>query len=204
MSDDMTSSSTSYSTGDGTSYDPIYETTTYTTAETTFEPTTFEATTYSTAPTYSYEPTTYAPITTDPFATVTETGSTSYDSTDWSTVAEVSGDLHDSYLQQTDIANAYYDLASQASLAGDSSLAYDLNQVSLEYQAGASADWTASNQAWTDMDVTTTETTYDVSYDTAAYETPTYDAGYTDTSYVAPTYTDTSYTDTSATDDTGY
>jgi len=34
--------------------------------------------------------------------------------------------------------------------------------MSLEYQSGAAADWSASNQVWTDMDVTTTETTYAV------------------------------------------
>ena len=89
-------------------------------------------------------------------------------------MAEVSGELHQDYLSQTEIANVYYDLATEASIAGDSLLAYELNQVSLEYQSGADADWSASNQVWTDMDVTTTETTYDVTYDAGSTD----DAGY--------------------------
>lgn len=180
MSDDMTSSSTSYSTGDGSYYDPIYETTSYATETTVYEPTTYEATTYSTTPTYSYEATSVEPSF-DPWATVTETGSTSYDSTDWGVVAEVSGDYHDAYLAQTDMANVFYDLSTDASIAGDSSLAYELNQISLDYQSGADADWSASNQVWSDMDMTTTVTSYDVSYDTSSYDTSSYDTGSYDT-----------------------
>lgn len=184
---DMTSSSTSYSTGDGSYYDPIYETTSYSTETVADEPITstpaayegnvFEATSTTTAPTYSYEPTNYAPEI-DPWATVTETGSTSYNSTDWGYVSEVSGEYHDAYLAQTDMANVFYDLSTDASIAGDSLLAYELNQVSLDYQSGADADWSTSSQAWTDMDMTTTVTSYDVSYDTSSYDTSSYDAGY--------------------------
>jgi len=167
---DMTSSSTSYSTGDGSYYDPIYETTSYAT-----ETTTYEATTYETTPTYSYESTSFTPSF-DSSATYTETGSYSYDSTDWSAVSEVSGDYHDSYLAQTDMANTYWDMSVDASIAGDSYLAYELNQMSLEYQSGASEDWSTSNQVWSDMDTTTTVTSYDVS------SASTYDSSY-DTSY---------------------
>lgn len=233
MSDDgMTSSSTSYDAGDGVSYDPIYETTTYSVPETTtYEATTYETpayettayetpayevTTYSTEPTYSYDPSgAPEPYVLDPYATVTETGSTSYDSTDWSAVADVSGELHDSYLEQADVANNYWQMATDASIAGDSSLAYDLTQMSLEAQSASDASWSASNQAWTDMDVTTTETTYDVTYDTPAstYET-SYDTGYAapvDTSWSAAPVADTSWSAapvdeswSASTDDSGY
>lgn len=189
MSDDMTSSSTSYSTGDGSYYDPIYETTSYATETTVYEPTTtYEATSYSTTPTYSYETTDFT-SSFDPSATVTETGSTSFDSTDWGYVSEVSGDYHDAYLAQTDMANVYYDLSTDASIAGDSLLAYELNQISLDFQSGADADWSTSNQVWSDMDMTTTVTSYDGSYDAGAYSTSSYDtSSYDTTSYDTSSY----------------
>jgi hypothetical protein len=170
MSDDMTSSSTSYSTGDGSYYDPIYETTSYATDTTTYETTSYDTTSYS------YEATSFEP-TFDSTATYTETGSYSYDSTDWSAVSEVSTGYYDSYELQSDLANDYWNMSVDASIAGDSYLAYELNQMSLDYQSGANADWTAHNQVWSDMDTTTTVTSYDVSYD-SSYAASSYDSGY--------------------------
>ena len=173
MSDDMTSSSTSYSTGDGSYYDTTYETTSYATDTTTYETTSYDTTSYS------YEAT----------PTYTETGSYSYDSTDWSAVSEVSTGYYDSYELQSDLSNDYWNMSVDAYLAGDSSLSYDLNQMSLEFQSGANADWTTHNQVWSDMESTTTVTSYDVSYD-SSYAASSYDSGY---SYDTSSSYDASY-----------
>ena len=161
----------------------------------------------------------------DPGVPVEETGSTSYDSTDWSAVAEASEASMDAYNATSDVANDLYQAGVDAYLAGDDMAAYELNQASIETQGVADGHWQDSDDVWQSNETTTItsyETTdgYNDGYTDDAYAHDTtgydggysdastdagYDAGYTDTSsYETPVadggYADASYTDTSVAD----
>jgi hypothetical protein len=140
------------------------------------------APTYDTAP--AVDPAAYLP--TDVQAV--ETGSYSYDSTDWGSVGEVSQGYTDIFNAGTEQANELYQASTDAYLAGDESAAYDLNQASISVEAGADQAWDSANSVWTDMADTTTVT----SYDTTSYDTSSYDTASTDTSWSAAS-TDTSW-----------
>jgi hypothetical protein len=165
---------TSYDTS--ASYEPTYETTVYTP-------------TYDTS--YSAEPSTY----TDAFDTTgyAETGSYSYDATDWSEVSEVSQGYMDDYSAETGISNTLYDMSTQAYLEGDSYAAYNLNQMSLDWGSAADTSWDTSNDVWTSMAETGTTTTWEPVADTSSYDT-SWSASASDTSWSASSY-DTSSTD---------
>lgn len=157
------------------------------TSDSSVEPTT----SYDTGYVESYEVTTtaapYEQVPAfDPGVPVTETGSTSYDSTDYSVVAEVSEAHMADYQAAATVSNDLYQASVDAYLAGDDMAAYELNQASIAADAAADASWTESGSVWTSMEETTTVTSYDV-----------VDTSYTDTSYTDTSYTDTSYTDTS-------
>ena len=121
----------------------------------------------------------------DPGVPVTATDSSSYDSTDYSVVAEVSEAHMDDYQAAATVSNDLYQASVDAYLAGDDMAAYELNQASIAADSAADASWTESGNVWTSMEETTTVTSYDV------------DSSYTDTSYTDTSYTDTSYVDTS-------
>ena len=162
----------------------------------------------------------------DPGVPVEETGSTSYDSTDWSAVAEASEASMDAYDATSDVANDLYQAGVDAYLAGDDMAAYELNQASIEAQGVADGHWQDSNDVWQSNE-TTTVTSYettdgytddayahdttgydggyadsgaDAGYDAGGYETSVADGGYADTSYTDTSTVDTSYTDTSSMD----
>lgn len=169
------------------SYEASYETTSFDVSTTvpTYEATSYDATAYTESVVDSY---------TADGATVELTGSTSYDSTDWSQVAEVSEGYQDIYQANSAIANDLYQASVDAYLAGDDMAAYELNQQSIAYTGEANEAWGASNEAWTGMDQTTTvdsyTATYDAGsgYDASAYSAPAVDTtSYVDTSYTPPT-----------------
>jgi len=155
-----------------------------------------EATTnYDTGYVESYEVTStggpYDPVPAfDPGVEVTATDSYSYDSTDYSVVAEVSGEYMEDYQAASTASNELYTASVDAYLAGDDMAAYELNQASIAADSAADASWVESGSVWTSMEETTTVASYDVA------DTSYTDTSYTDTSYVEPVV-DTSYTDTS-------
>jgi len=119
----------------------------------------------------SYEVTTitepYAEIPTfDPGFEVQETGSWSYDSTDWSAVAETSGAYMEDYNTLSDASWDAYNAGVEAWLNGDSSAAYDLNQLSISLDGSADSAWDAAGDAWSTNEITTVSTyeTVDSSY----------------------------------------
>ena len=156
--------------------------------------------------TQSYEVTTvtepYAPVPEfDPGVPVVETGSTSYDSTDYSVAAEASEAHMADYNAMADVSNDLYQASVDAYLAGDEMAAYELNQASIAADGVADESWSDAQQAWSPTE-TTTVTSYEAVPDTSYADT-----SYVDTSAAAPvadttSYTDTSYTDTTATDTT--
>ena len=170
----------------------------------------------------TYEVTTvaepYAEIPTfDPGFAVEETGSYSYDSTDWGVVAETSEVYMDNYNSLSDASWDAYSAGVEAWLAGDSDAAYDLNQLSISLDGYADTAWSEAGSVWSTNEITTVETyeTVDSSYaidpgyaaDSYSYtaDTSSYDAGsYTvDTSSYSSSYTaDTSSYSSSYTADT--
>ena len=130
----------------------------------------------------TYEVTTvaepYAEIPTfDPGYAVEETGSYSYDSTDWSAVAETSGAYMEDFNSLSDASWDAYNAGVDAWLAGDSDAAYDLNQLSISLEGGADTSWDQAGDVWSTNEVTTVSTyeTVDASY--------TVDPGYSADSY---------------------
>ena len=119
----------------------------------------------------------------------------SYDSTDWSTVADVSQGYSDLYSTYDDAGWELYNASTDAWLVGDSWAAYNLNQSSLDAFATADTAWDTSNDVWTSMAETTTVTSWDTG---TAYDT-SYDAGYTSSYDTSSTSSyDTSSYDTSS------
>ena len=170
-----------------------------------------DVTSYDTGYSESYEVTSVgdpgaaAPVF-DPGVPVEETGSTSYDSTDWSAVAEASEASMDAYDATSDVANDLYQAGVDAYLAGDDMAAYELNQASIEAQGVADGHWQDSNDVWQSNE-TTTVTSYETTDDAYAHDTTAYDGGGYDDSgagYETPmaegSYADTSYADTSSMD----
>ena len=141
--------------------------------------------------TTSYDTTGTAPVV-DPAAylpadaSFEQTGSYSYDSTDWGVVAEVSEAYTDVYQSGTEMADNLWQASVEAYLDGDSAAAYDLNQASLAAAAGADVAWDSANSAWTDLDQTTVVDTYTTTgYETTGYDTTGYEAAPVDTSWSA-------------------
>ena len=168
--------------------------------EASYEATSFDVST--TVPTYEatpYEATAYTESVVDSYAadgaTVEMTGSTSYDSTEWSEVAEVSEGYQEIYQANSVIAIDLYQASVDAYLEGDDLAAYELNQASIAMTGEANEAWTASNDTWTSMDTTTTVDSYSATYDTGSYDTGGYDAS----AYSTPAVDTTSYVDTSYT-----
>ena len=161
-----------------------------------YEATSFDVST--TVPTYdataSYDASAYSSSVVDGYTadgySVEQTGSTSYDSTDWSEVAQVSEGYQDIYQANSVIANDLYQASVDAYIAGDDMAAYELNQQSLAYTADANEAWGNSNEVWSSMDQTTTVDSYSATYDPSAYSSPVMDT----TSYSTTSYVDTSYT----------
>ena len=153
--------------------DSTYETTTY---ETSYDTTGYDTSAYDTS---AYDTTGYV-----------ETGSYSYDSTSWSDVSAVSQDYYDSYYAETGIADAYWDLSTQAYLEGDSYAAYNLNQLSIDWSSSADASWDTGNSVWDSMAETTTVTSWEPALDTSGYATSTYDTSW---SAAAPVVDTSSY-----------
>ena len=166
------------------SYDASYETTSFDVSTTvpTYDTTSYDASAYSESVADSY---------TADGATVEMTGSTSYDSTDWSEVAQVSEGYQDIYQANSVIANDLYQASVDAYIAGDDMAAYELNQQSIAYTGEANEAWSSSNSAWSDMDQTTTVDSYTATYDSGS--------GYDASAYSAPAMDTTSYVDTSYT-----
>ena len=160
--------------------------------------------TYDSGYTQSFEVTTvtepYAEVPAfDPGVPVVETGSQSYDSTDYSVAAEVSEAHMDNYDAMSSVSNDLYQASVDAYLAGDDMAAYELNQASIAADGVADQSWSDSNDAWS-----ATETTTVTSYEEVPVADTSYVAPVADTSYVAPmvetSSVDTSYVDTSSTD----
>jgi hypothetical protein len=119
-------------------------------------------------------------------ATIEQTGSYSYDSTDWSAVAEVSAAYTDVYQADSAVGNDLYQASVDAYLQGDSMGAYELNQASLEAYASSDVAWDASNSSWTDLEQTTVVDSYVATgYEATGYETTGYEAAPVDTSWSA-------------------
>ena len=146
-------------TGDSTYDTTSYDTTSYDSGYTASYDVSTTAPTYDTSYAPTYDPSGYDPATD---TNTVETGSSSYDSTDWSSVSEVSQGYTAEYQSAGDLANTYYQASVEAYLDGDSSAAYDLNQAYLAADGVSDQAWTNANQVWTSMDETTTVTSYDV------------------------------------------
>lgn len=127
------------------------------------------------------DPAAYLPADT----TYEQTGSYSYDSTDWGAVAEVSEAYTDVYQADSAAGNDLYQAGVDAYLQGDTMAAYELNQASLAAYASSDVAWDSANAAWTDLGETTTVD----SYVATGYEaTGGYEAAPVDTSWsAAPT-----------------
>ncbi|MEQ1698503.1 MAG: hypothetical protein ABMA25_00240 [Ilumatobacteraceae bacterium] len=156
--------------------------------------TTFEVTTIA-------EP--YAEIPTfDPGFAVEETGSYSYDSTDWSAVAETSEVYMDNYDSLSDASWDAYNAGVEAWLNGDSEAAYDLNQLSIGLEGSADTAWDQAGDVWSTNELTTVSTyesvdssyavdpgysadSYSYTADTTSYDTSSYSV---DTSSYSSSY----------------
>lgn len=158
---------------------------------------------------YTYD-TSYAPVV-DPSGYdassdtyTTEVSSYSYDSTDWSAVAEVSGGYMDVYESYSTAGNDLYQASVDAYLAGDDMAAYELNQAYLAADSVSDAAWNDASEVWTSMDQTTTVTSYEVtdaSWSAAPVDT-SWSAAPVETSWSAAA--DTSWSDTTDTSTDGW
>lgn len=122
----------------------------------------------------------------EPGFEVEQTGSYSYDSTDWDAVADTSQAFMEDYNTLSTASWDAYELGVDAWLAGDSEAAYDLNQLSIGLDSSADAAWGDASDVWATNEITTVSTyeTVDASsyVDTSSYST--------DSSYSADTSTD--------------
>jgi len=188
--------------------DSTYDTSSYETSS--YETTSSETPSYDSGYTASYDVSTTAPTYDTSYApaddpsgydaatdtNTVETGSYSYDSTDWSSVSEVSQGYTDVYQSAGDLANNYYQASVEAYLDGDSTAAYDLNQAYLAADGVSDQAWTNANSVWSSMDETTTVTSYDVTdagWSAAPVEDTSWSAAPADTSWSAAPVEDTSW-----------
>lgn len=149
-------------------------------------------TTYESGYDTTYEVTTiaepYAEIPTfDPGYAVEQTSSYSYDSTDWSAVAETSEVYMDNYNSLSDASWDAYNAGVEAWLQGDSSAAYDLNQLSIGLEGYADTAWSDAGSVWSTNEMTTVDTYETVDYSSYSVD-PGYSAGYDTSSYVDTSY----------------
>lgn len=129
------------------------------------------------------DPAAYLPADT----TYEQTGSYSYDSTDWGAVAEVSEAYTDVYQADAAAGNDLYQASVDAYLQGDDLASYELNQASLAAYSSSDAAWDSANSAWTDLGETTTVDSYTATgYDATGYDASGgYEAAPVDTSWSA-------------------
>lgn len=129
------------------------------------------------------DPAAYLPADT----TYEQTGSYSYDSTDWGAVAEVSEAYTDVYQADAAAGNDLYQASVDAYLQGDDLASYELNQASLAAYSSSDAAWDSANSAWTDLGETTMVNSYEATgYDATGYDaTGGYEAAPVDTSWSA-------------------